>query len=241
MSAGAVIKAVSVFGAGYALFRYLESRQGGGAADTVAIAPTIAPPISPATQTIAKAEPMSANVYKSAAEDAAVHPSGLIRLATKAGPLEVTRLPLIDQKSGLFARLDTPSALEALGRLGMRLLTADEWQAIVLLAQQGSPDVFAVEPCTLVHSVNDQRYMRSLAFQQKHDDCVFARLKGWNGKSFVLNVGKQWLLPRGGKATNFGWWPIVAGLPRTKPIQGAGNAHELTYTDYSQLTVGVRV
>jgi hypothetical protein len=157
--------------------------------------------------------------------------------------------PVFDAKYGVWARLRYRDALSFLKENGWQPISEAEWYAL----SKDPINALILEPCTLVHTKEDQYKMRSLAYARKHDACVDKQLKNipWDRAKILLNFGKQWVEGRNGqptpagKSTNFGWFRTKDGTndkgefrAKGTPIQTPGQAHEADYGDYSQLSQG---
>lgn len=219
--------------------------QSGKAQASEAPKPTPKPTPNPAPKPTANAPMQPAkstpNVFISRVEDCVIRDSG----SQDAGGRHWMREPLWDAANDCYARLRYSDAPAALAKFGFKLATQADWEAL-----KNASGVTILEPCTLVSQQSDFAKMRSLDFARKHDACVKAQLDklGWLGNTVLLNCGKQWLpgAPPG-KSINFGWMrtkPGVNGKGEPRPagswIQTPGTAHEAAYTDYSQLTQGIR-
>ena len=130
----------------------------------------------------------------------------------------------------LFARLDQPTAEEVARSLGGRLLTRAPVDEIARIG-------FFTKPCTLVHSKSDFALMQSLDFARRHDECMRAQLGAWQrdrpaqgGKDYIARDAAH----RADRQLEYGW--DKAPGDAVDMIQPPGQAHELSYTDYSQLT-----
>lgn len=182
------------------------------------------------------------SAYITPVADAIIAPSGMRKVNGRNYLCE----PLIDRRTGLYARLSWKDAKEALSHFGLRFIAESEWYALF----RDPANSFVLEPCTLVSTVEDQQRMRTQAYCEKHDACVRAQFSNWDGNKVLVNCGKQWLPEQG---VNFGWFRTKDGLggksgkeprPAGTPIQTPGHSHvaEWTrYTDYSQLTQGCEV
>jgi hypothetical protein len=183
------------------------------------------------------------SAYVTDPADAIVDESGW-GLVTSSG-VQMTRLPAVDQKTGLYARLSPAGALAAAARLGVRVTSIPEWDA----AHQ---QAFFIPPYTLpteamlvadgvnpsdTNAINNYRNarMRSLAWCQLHDAHVRAALANWDGGTIVDNVGKHWCQPDATTSPGFGliygWW--TAPAPATAKIQTPYRGHLDIYTDYA--------
>lgn len=175
-------------------------------------------------------EATSANVYISDPDKVIMHPAGV----QEYNGVRYMRRPLWDPEAGIYARITYRQQKDVLARLGARRITEQEWMA---LYNAPSEEVVVLKPCTLVNTGADQYRMRSLDYCRKHDACVAAQVTDDDAR-IAVNLGKQRLdvkngrPPKAGYQINYGW--IVNG----KPIQSPGEAHEDTYTDYSELTQG---
>lgn len=171
---------------------------------------------------------MTPSPYRTAVEDVvdtfgrAVLPSGRV----------VTRLPLVDGRTGLMARLDRVSAIRALAAINLRLPTLATVREIARVG-------FWVPPVTLVSTAADERLMRTEAFCRQHDERMLSQLTaaGWDGREVVSTFGK-WHVQGAAPGAN-----RIAGWPRSKGgrliQQGIQDVHigeELT--DYATLTMG---
>lgn len=178
--------------------------------------------------------------WRSSPDDVALHPDG--GLVTWRG-LTLTRLPLVDTRFGVFARLTYADAQKVAARFSARLGTASEFDQL-------HRDGFEVSPCIAKLSDDERaagqaagldeqttfgRFMVSLAWAQKHDACLWAKLKSWDRQTPVSNAGKQWVFgaPKG-RAYNYGWFD--PNHPKGR-WQGLSSFHDEHHHDYSQLTM----
>lgn len=155
--------------------------------------------------------------------------TGAIVWAVNPNGGQITAEPLKDRRGG-YARLSYTNALALAGRLGVRLPSQADVDAVHAAAQAAG---LALKPCTLPGDAS----MRSKARCAEHDACVRDQLEArrWDGRSAVSNVGKDWLAGApAGKAINYGW--IVNG----HALQPVSSAHGDFWTDYSQCTRFVR-
>lgn len=165
------------------------------------------------------------DVFHTQPADAILHSSGWARLPSG---VEVLCLPLIDAPSGLFARLSYAEARTLASTMGAELIT-------MAVAKEVFDSGFQTHPVTLVHKDSDFALMRGRAFCERHDKEVLAQLATWDRKLPVANAGKDWIAgAKPGKSRNGGWFkddgvPIQSGT-------ASSEAHEDSYTDYSQLT-----
>lgn len=168
-------------------------------------------------------------IYETPPEAAIIHPCGWVDWTLPNGRvIKVTCLPLLDVRTGLFARLRYRFAAIVAKREGAQLMSeeiADD------LAARG----FRLKPCILPPT----SAMASKEWAEKHDACVKAQLERWDGRSATANIGKHWL--RGaapGRALNYGWHDSAA--PNGRMWQSRGTRHDDMHTDYSQLTYLVK-
>lgn len=175
----------------------------------------------------------SRDVYRSQPERVRVDDTGWIPLPS--GGL-VTAMPLVDVSQRLatgdylYARLDQPTAEDLAASMGGRLLTREQVDEISRIG-------YHTKPCTLVHSKADFAGMRSLDFARRHDECMRAQLAGWQ-RDRPVQGGKDYVTRRPSERTDrqveYGWDKAEGSA--VDHIQSPGQSHELTYTDYSQLT-----
>ncbi len=178
--------------------------------------------------------------WRSSPDDCALHPQG--PLVAWRG-LEVTRLPLCDLKHGVFARLTYADALKVASRFGLRLGKVTEFNLMHAHGFEPSPCIAKLsaaeraegEAQGLDEQTTFGRYMVSLAWAQKHDACLWAKLASWDKQTPVSNAGKQWVggAPKG-KAYNYGWFD--SNHPKGR-WQGLSSFHDDGHHDYSQLTM----
>lgn len=141
-------------------------------------------------------------------------------------------LPLIDTKTGLFARMTWEGEGVAFERLGLRRARPDEWKAAVTWRES-----IVLKPCTLVHTASDQARMRSVEYAERFDECFLAELAPYEFKGERLVIGSKWWSPTS-RGYNFGFYDPVA----RKFIQPDAGFHAVEwnrYTDYSQLSQGI--
>lgn len=173
---------------------------------------------------------MVISVYKTKVEQVIVHSSGWAPLPSGGF---VTKLPLIDVETGLFARLDYDEANKVAADLGGYMLTKKQVDEIASIG-------FFTKPITLVLKKTDFVLMRGKEFCEKHDGKFWSQMEAadppWDGEQPV-QVGKDYVQGAPiGRQFEYGWDVIKGVLNRM--IQGPfpGKAHERSYTDYSQLT-----
>lgn len=178
--------------------------------------------------------PMS-NSYRTRPSDAVLASTGIVPFYDGH---DITAEPLVDETTGLYARLTDEDARAVAASMGGRLLTLEEAKLLheggvghllapVMLWRKGEP-IDTIEKAT------------------EHDAKLREQLvKGWDGVTPLANAGKTWLHDAE-PGTNHGWWlpekkryvqnPSPSGLdgnPSTKP------PHNESHTDYSQLTMVV--
>lgn len=177
---------------------------------------------------------MTSTAYVSRAGALTIHSAGWLELPSG---VRITRMPVVDGDTKLFARLGpTPAAAWAATK-GYRLPTCAELdelhRASLYIAPYTMPTADMLREAGV--ALNDgeavQRHrvanMRSLAWCEQHDAEVYDRLEeaGWVSQP-VSNAGKHWA--DGGLI--YGWW-----LETGKPIQSPSGAHRGgggTHTDY---------
>lgn len=208
---------------GYGTYRLLSKSEDLDLTRKVPSPPTTKPgPAMPTT-------PVPDTAYVTKPDDAELHPKGgLVEALGKRW----TALPLIDTRTGLFARLTWEGTQQAFERLGLRFIAPSEWQELYK-----SGEGILLKPCTLVRTSADQYRMRSIEFARKHDDCVWEQLNAlsYDGTRVVISAGKDWSPTRG---NNYGWLQAPSGKP-IQPDAGAHAAEWRIYTDYSQLAKGI--
>ncbi len=171
------------------------------------------------------------DVFRTPPGAAIVHPSGWVRV----GEVEVMRLPMLDARSGLFARLSYGDLLQVAAREGQgaQLCTMatlrDAWRVGVRL-----------RPVQLVRTAADAARMMGRAMCDEHDLAVLEQLAAHVGDPRVVaNCGKQWVravppdVVSPGRARNGGWFD-AQGVP-VQPGGRGSEHHDRSYTDYSQL------
>lgn len=167
--------------------------------------------------------------YRTPAERAAPHPSGWARL--RPG-VSVTRLPLVDLDTGLFARLTYRDAEMVADRHGGRLPTREDVLELVRVGHLITPSTLSYGP-----------EMVTREHAQEHDRLVREKLLSsrWDGVRPVMNVGKWWRHGATGENVAIcGWWDgsklIQSGIARDNPHHlGAARSH----VDYGTLTIVV--
>lgn len=158
--------------------------------------------------------------------------------------LEYTRLPLVDRRNSLFARLTYRDAVEAAKLHGGRLPTKAEAKAIW---DKGN----RVEAKGLVRggaqAKADISRMQTLGFARRYDEDIWQQLKAlgtrWRDDAPTANVGKWWVYGAPpGRAWLYGWWsndkPIQSGPPEGQPAYRG--PHDDSHFDYGTLTYVVR-
>lgn len=166
--------------------------------------------------------------YRTAAEAAMPHPAGWAQLRPGTS---VTRLPLVDVDTGLFARLVYADAELVAQRIGGRLPTREEVHELVRVGH-------LITPTTL--SFGPEMVTRDHA--RRHDDEVRRKLDEtrWDGRRPVMNAGKHWIAGATGQNVRIcGWWfqgrMIQAGLGDNPHHLGAARSHH----DYGTTTLVV--
>lgn len=172
------------------------------------------------------------DVFRTPVEHAIPHTSGWIRV----GDVEVLAIPLIDARPFAgqpwitFARLSSRDLEAVADREGARLTT------MATLKECWSVGL-RLKPVQLVHDLDDTKYMRGKGFCDVHDRQVWEQLAaaGWDGERVVANIGKNWLRnhKKPGFGRNGGWFD-EHGVP-VQPGGDGSEAHEDTYSDYSQI------
>lgn len=142
--------------------------------------------------------------------------------------------PPIDTETGLYARMSPEDQLAFARSIhpGARFLKMPEVYAIYRVG-------FKLKPCTLVFNQNDLNRMQTIEYARKHDECLRAQLKGWDGKQPLINDGKYWVFDddpsdHGGNYRNGGW--VTADGKAIQPGGSGSEHHGAGYVDYSQLT-----
>ena len=157
--------------------------------------------------------------------------------------VKISKLPIWDSKSELFARLGFGPASDWLKEQGMRLATVAEMQELHTKSMYISPYTMptmdqvteAGVPST-ESAINSFRtkHMMSHQWCAIHDQAVFEKLDtaGWDDEP-VSNAGKHWVLPMG---TIDGWWRADGSK-----IQNPSQFHkgDPTYCDYATNFHGV--
>jgi hypothetical protein len=183
-------------------------------------------------------------VFETALGDVYEHPSGWARLGTPFEAFEVTRLPLLDAKHGLFARLRYRSALVVAETLGASLMSTPELDYIQRIGFQLHP-VIVRENAEEAHErtqrggTDQLERMATIEWAQREDLGIVAQLGAWDQKLPVAGAGKSWV--RGaapGRALNYGWDTDPG--PGIHYIQTLGTRHDASHVDYSQLTTLIR-
>jgi peptidoglycan hydrolase-like protein with peptidoglycan-binding domain len=175
-------------------------------------------------------------------DDVVVHSSGWYRLSPT---VEITLLPLWDERHNLFARAGHGPIDTWLRAQGWRLPTVPEmilahdvglWippYTMPTLAMLTAANVPLTEASINQHR---DRRMRSHRWCAIHDAEVFRALDAamWDKRRPAPNAGKQWVAPVG---TIFGW-----RRANRQFIQGPGRTHasEPNYGDYATTTFAVR-
>jgi hypothetical protein len=166
--------------------------------------------------------------YRTPAERAAVHPSGWGRLAPGTS---ITRLPVVDVETGLFARLVYRDAELVAERLGGRLPTREEilelarvGHVIPPVKQSWGPEMITRESA----ATHDARVRELLAATR------------WDGVRPVMNAGKHWRFGATGENVAIcGWWEggrlIQQGIGDNPHHLGAARSHH----DYGTTTLVV--
>lgn len=173
--------------------------------------------------------------------------------------LWLTREPLRDRATGLYARLTYDGALDACEALGGALATADDVERLHWDAFHGTaieippvtlPTVAMVRAAGYAGPVNAQAFqdaaqrlrvacMMGLEWAKAHDAAVLAHLAdaGWDGAMRVAGIGKHWVAGAPpGRAYLFGWWDGHRYIqPRPQP--GSHGPHDRGHHDYATTTL----
>lgn len=150
----------------------------------------------------------------------------------------VTAAPLKDSRTGGYARLRYRDALAVAARLGGRLMTANEQDALAKVGIMLKPVTLPGSSPTLMAKgyKAGSPMMSSLEWAKVEDELIDKQLvdMSWDGHTIVNNAGKDWIggAPAG-RAINRGWYDKSA---KYGMIQTTGGAHDDSHTDYSQLT-----
>lgn len=184
--------------------------------------------------------------FRSAEADIVVRDEGWVTLASG---VQITRLPLWDQRHDLAARIGFGPLSRWLAKRGWRLPTAAELDELHQLGHFVAPVTMPTQAqlraagVPLVEAHIDRyrnAHMMSHRWCAAHDAEVWRRLdaSGWDGKQPVANFGKHWVEPVG---TIFGWW--TSPPPATRKIQNPSTFHSTdpTYSDYATTAHAVRV
>lgn len=186
-------------------------------------------------------------VFVSNVADCAIHGSGWWPIAPG---LEITKVPVIDEATGLVAHLGHgPAARDVAPRFDARLPTFAEYEALhrackLHLEPYSLPNLEQrAEECkrlgvTRLSQAQEQalreREMMGREWCEVHDHEMWRRLEAWDGVEPVDNVGKHWAAGGG----IVGWWTPNArlwGVESTRMIQELSYRHKLqpTYDDYA--------
>lgn len=186
--------------------------------------------------------PAGKGVYKTPRASTVVHSSGWGALPS--GRI-ITRLPLIDAATNLFARNDYRTLLEVAEREGARIISP---AAIAELHAAG----LELKPCFLptgamvakmpprgpneteiAYQTRIRLDMGTAEWAEIHDRCVWEQLnKRWGGESLVANAGKHWAFgaPKG-RSYLMGWW-LNGKFVQPHPMAGSQGPHDDRHADY---------
>ena len=185
--------------------------------------------------------------FRSQVGDCAIHGSGWWPIAPG---LEITKLPVIDDATGLFAHLGHgPAGRDVAPQFNARLPTFAEYEALhkackLRLEPYSLPNIEqrAAEAKRLgvprLSQAQEQdlrmREMMGREWCEVHDREMWHRLEAWDGVEPVDNVGKHWA--QGGGI--IGWWTPNAhlwGVSSPRMIQEPSMRHQRDpgYDDYA--------
>lgn len=144
-------------------------------------------------------------VHRTTPADAAVHPSGWVRLPSG---VEVTKLPLVDSRPlvdglPLFARLTYADALQVAQREGAELIHAETVSELQRLSQDGSGRAVGLRPYLGTPTAET-----AVEHSRRHDADVLRQLgeRKWNGLAPVAGAGKHWVHGApAGRSRLMGW------------------------------------
>lgn len=162
--------------------------------------------------------------------------------------LEVTRLPLLDTRTQLRARLDYRSAGPVLESFGARLPTRDE---LLVLLEVGLHLPPVILPDSYLRGLAPGRSddalraeaMASLEWARHHDERAqsFLDAASWDGDVPVWGWGKQWIAGAPpGRAWLCGWFLDGHLIQSGIEAPGSPGPHNDLHVDYSMCTYGVR-
>lgn len=207
---------------------------------------------------------MTVEPYITATEDAEA--SGWVEV----GGVWLSREPLRDRATGLYARFTYAGAVEACQRLGGRLLTADELDEAFAAADAGRG--LCLSPVTLPDAhlaaeagvVLDWEHngsaveafltanMGGRAWAEHHDARVDEQLAALGDNGLLLvNIGKLWVggvkaggrlyTPPQGRAWLYGWRQANGRMIQPRPTPNSQGPHGANAEhDYGTLTVSAR-
>lgn len=183
--------------------------------------------------------------FHSQLSDVVVSTHGWFRLPSGVW---ITKLPLLDAREHLFARLGAGPAAEWARAHGYRLPTVAEYEALHTAAYHIEPYALPTVEMLAAAGADTQAEAQALRVAnmmgrpwcELHDLEVWKRLAGWNGLLPVDNAGKHWTREGG----IYGWWTPFArkyGADNDYMIQGHSFFHKSQprYGDYGTTTVVV--
>lgn len=182
-------------------------------------------------------------IYQTRPEDVVEHPAGRYQIGKGR---RVSRLPLLDRQTGLFARVTETTTEAVAKRLGAREPTAEEMIELAHLS-------FWIRPVPIRETPEEKadrlkrggtdplERMATEDWAKRMDDAVLAELANWTGDKPVVNVGKAWVskdlfghIPPDHTVFNMGW-DDDPDPAKVHWIQNVGWAHNAQHVDYSQV------
>ncbi len=187
------------------------------------------------------------NAYYSNPTSIKVDESGWYKLDSGR---EITKLPIVESDSLLFARLGHGPAGEWLRACRWSLPTTSEYMEMAEAAHHIEPYTLPDEELLAANKIKRtavavgtfrNRNMMSFDWCVRHDNEVWRRMTGWDGTKPIDNCGKHWA--DGGLI--IGWWTSRArsyGVSNDTMIQTPSAFHrsEPTYVDYATTFHAVR-
>lgn len=190
----------------------------------------------------------SRKAYRTSLDNIKVDESGWFRIR---GGFEITKLPIVEKESLLFARLGHGVAGDCLRKRGWALPSVSDYEEMHRLSYHIEPVVLPDEELLAANNIKRTQAaiqafrvneMMSYDWCVRHDNQVWGAMQDWQGRQPIDNCGKHWAA--GGLIV--GWWTPHArkfGVKNNRMIQPPSAFHrgEPTYVDYATTFHAVRV
>lgn len=162
---------------------------------------------------------------------------------------DVTRLPIYDTVTQLFARTDYHDGSEYARTIGARLISVGSVKTIATFGHRIDPVLLPtrdmVAACPRRPGEDKTDYLKrlyapmgSIEWARTHDGLVRAALlhvSGWDGSKPVMNVGKWWVAGAPiGRSYLMGWHTGTRFI-QPEPVIGSLGPHNDRHCDYGTL------